>query len=110
MTQTTPKTAPLTIHPLTAPCDGCGAPDGVLYVADSAFQQHQCPKCMQNLALWGAAHDHLRLLYTEALHAWAVTWAGVPVVMGSADEITHHTGLEVSAEARTILKTCAEGA
>ena len=107
---TKPDVLPLTARPLMAPCDGCGAPDGVLCTADGAYRQYQCPTCMQNLALWGAAHDHLRLLYTEALHAWAVTWASVPVAMSSVDEITHHTGLEISRAAGTILFAPEDGA
>ena len=85
------------IGALVAPCEGCGADNGILF-ENRHGREYQCPKCTQKMALWSGAMDHMTVLYREALNVFKEAWGDVPVVMLSLGEITWHAGMDISEE------------
>ena len=83
---------------LVAPCDGCGAANGILFENRHGHREYQCPKCTQKMALWGAGMDHMTVLFREALEVFKETWGNVPVVMSSLGEMTWHAGMDIGEE------------
>jgi len=66
---------------LTGECDGCGSKDGVLIGTGKGGTDYHCAKCIQDLALYDAAEQHMELLLGEALRAWVIAWGNNPQMM-----------------------------
>lgn len=69
--------------PEKVPCDGCGATGAVV---QSVWEERLCPTCMTRFALAYAAHDHLRLLLTNALTEWMDSWQAHPHVIAPLED------------------------
>lgn len=73
--------------PLTAPCDSCGASDGLLIHTYGNCAEHYCKRCAQRNALYTAAYDNLELLVRQAVAAWLPVWGDLPGVIDLHEQL-----------------------
>ena len=70
-------TARLESKPTYAPCDSCGAENGVIYHHPEGPTEHYCPRCAQRHALYAAAYDQLEAQVRETVKAWETIWGNL---------------------------------
>lgn len=91
------STARLEPKPTYAPCDSCGAANGVIYHHPEGPSEHYCPRCAQRYALFTAAYDQLEAQVRETVEAWNTIWSSVPG-MPDLDELLGQIGHTLTAE------------
>lgn len=84
---------------LHAPCDMCGAPEGVLIFDNGHVSEHQCRECARRHAVYTAAYDNLELLIRQAVKAWLPQWGDLPGIVDLGEQLGQ-IGFKLREEAR----------